>query len=247
MSLTRYIEETVWYGELAPRLKPHWRYKVIVGLIMTALFFVGYFLLEYYPVFRVREVPLTALDRLIGFQPFALWLYASLYLYIALPWWLLHNKRDLIVCTVAMSILCLLGLAFFLLMPTCTPDKHIDWSQYPSFKPVVAVDLPRNACPSLHATFTIIAAIFVHRLVSQMRNRRLIRVLSWCWCVGILYSTLATKQHVAIDLYAGAALGTIWAWLYWRFVPPLADTDIPARRPDVGIRSSAGLENALAD
>lgn len=109
MSLTRYIGETAWYGQLVPKLKAHWRFKVIVGLSMTALFFVGYFLVMYYPVFPVREVPFTTLDHLIGFQPFSLGLYASFYLYVALPLWLLNNKRDLIVCGVAMSVLCLLG------------------------------------------------------------------------------------------------------------------------------------------
>ena len=247
MSLTRYIEETTWYGQLVPRLKAHWRFKVIAELSITTIFFIGYFLCRSYPIFRVREVPLTALDHLIGFQPFSLGLYASFYLYVALPLWLLKNKRDLIVCGVAMSVLCLLGLAFFLLMPTCTPDKNIDWSQYPSFAPLVAVDLPRNACPSLHVAFTLFSAIFIHGLALQLGNRRLIRALSWCWCVGILYSTLATKQHVAIDLYAGAALGAAWAWAYLRFFPLLAEKESPVHRSEMGIRSSLEFENATAD
>ena len=37
--------------------------------------------------------------------------------------------------------------------------------------------------------------------------------------LGILYATLATKQHVAVDLVAGTVLGVAWAGLYVRFFP----------------------------
>jgi membrane-associated phospholipid phosphatase len=30
---------------------------------------------------------------------------------------------------------------------------------------------------------------------------------------------LATKQHVAVDMVAGIALGAVWAGLYLRFFP----------------------------
>jgi membrane-associated phospholipid phosphatase len=57
------------------------------------------------------------------------------------------------------------------------------------------------------------------RLARHLGDRGLARSLSWLWCLGILYSTLATKQHVAVDMVAGIALGAVWAGLYLRFFP----------------------------
>ena len=213
-------DEMSWYRHPGQRLKAHWRFKLIAGTSITVMFFICYFLLQDFPVFRVREVPNTALDRLIDFQPFTLWLYLSLLLYVSLPAWLLDNKRDLVVCSLVLSGLCLAGLTFFLLWPTCIPPVEVNRVRHPGFVPLLWVDKPHNVCPSLHVAFAVFAAMFTHRLASQLGNTRLVRWVSWCWCAGILYSTLATKQHVAIDLYAGSALGAAWAWGYLRFFPP---------------------------
>jgi membrane-associated phospholipid phosphatase len=37
------------------------------------------------------------------------------------------------------------------------------------------------------------------------------------WCSAIVYSTLATRQHVAVDIAAGLLLGGLAAWLSLRF------------------------------
>jgi membrane-associated phospholipid phosphatase len=53
-----------------------------------------------------------------------------------------------------------------------------------------------------------------------MGDSGLLRLLNGAWCAAILYSTLATKQHVAVDLFAGAALGLAGAALPFRARPP---------------------------
>ena len=50
--------------------------------VIVIAFFIGYFLPLSFHVFPVREMPPTALDRLIAFQLGALLPYLSLYLYI---------------------------------------------------------------------------------------------------------------------------------------------------------------------
>lgn len=211
MTPTRSIQQTAWLG---PRLKAHWRFKLMAGAIIVIAFFIGYFLLLGFHVFPVREMPATALDRLIAFQPGALLLYLSLYLYIPLAPWLLDNKRDLNACCLAVSGLCLVGLVIFLFLPTAIPRPDSA-----AYRPLIAIDGPGNACPSLHAAFTIFSAICIDRLARHLGDRGLARGLSWLWCLGILYATLATKQHVAVDLVAGIVLGASWAGLYLRFFP----------------------------
>jgi membrane-associated phospholipid phosphatase len=186
----------------------------MAGAIIFITFFIGYFLLLGFHVFPVREMPATALDRLIAFQPGALPLYLSVYPYIHMAPWLLDNKRDLTACGMALSGLCVVGLVIFLFWPTSIsrPDNVAYW-------PLIAIDRPRNVCPSLHAAFAIFSAICNDRLARHLGDRGLARRLSWLWCLGILYATLATKQHVAVDVVAGVGLGAVWAGLYLRFFP----------------------------
>jgi len=196
------------------RLKAHWRFKLMAGAILFIAFFIGYFLLLNFHVFPVREMPVTSLDRLIPFQPDALLLYLSLYLYIPLAPWLLDNKRDLNACCLALSGLGLVGLVIFLFWPTAIPRPDSA-----AYRPLIAIDKPGNACPSLHAAFAVFSAICIDRLARHLGDHDLARALSWLWCLGILYATLATKQHVAVDLVAGTVLGAAWAGLYLRFFP----------------------------
>src|ERR1019366_9567172 len=72
---TRSTQETAWLG---PRLKAHGRFKVMAGASNVIAFFIGYFPPLSFHVLPVREMPATALDRLIAFQPGALLPYLSL-------------------------------------------------------------------------------------------------------------------------------------------------------------------------
>lgn len=38
-------------------------------------------------------------------------------------------------------------------------------------------------------------------------------IFNWTWCIGIIYSTLATRQHVTVDVLAGLMLGVLAAYL----------------------------------
>ncbi len=72
-------------------------------------------------------------------------------------------------------------------------------------------DASGNACPSLHVAFAVFTAVWFGHLLRQMKAGGLARSLNWLWCAGILYSTIATRQHVALDVLAGAVLGAVIA------------------------------------
>ena len=60
---------------------------LVVMLIATsviALFFIPYFQVLRHPAYPLTVMPLTALDRLIPFQPHALFAYVSLWVYVGL-------------------------------------------------------------------------------------------------------------------------------------------------------------------
>jgi membrane-associated phospholipid phosphatase len=168
---------------------------------------VGYFSLLRHPQFPVTLVPMTYIDRVIGFQPWSIVPYATLWPYIALVPMLLHLRREMAPYLSAVTLLSLAGFTCFFFWPTAVPQQDIDWTQYPSIAFLKSVDASGNACPCLHVAFAVLTGLWLEWLLKQMGAPRVLRVLNACWCGLIAYSTLATKQHVAVDLAAGALLG----------------------------------------
>ena len=195
------------YCQLGPRLAAHWRLKLVGIPASLIAFSAAYFALLKFPVFPVTQMPTTALDRLIDFNPGSLLPYASLWIYVELVPGLLDKRSELIAYALAAVGVCIAGMAVFFFWPTSIPQPSVDWSRYPSFSLLRAIDRSGNACPSLHAAFAVFSALWLNRLLRQMGDLGPLRFLNWAWCAAILYSTLATKQHVAVDLFAGAALG----------------------------------------
>ena len=211
-------ERRNWLHAAASR----WRARPLLNAIgITAymtLFMVAYFTLLRHPVYPVTIMPLEGLDRWIHFTPWSMTLYASLWLYISLVPALL-TWRELPPYIAAVTLLSLAGFTFFFFWPTAVAPSNIDWARYPSVAFLKAVDASGNACPSLHVAFAVLTALWLQRLLLQLRAPRAAQVLNALWCLGILWSTLATKQHVALDLYAGAALGAAVALPFLLFYP----------------------------
>jgi hypothetical protein len=198
------------------RLALYWPFKLVVGGAISMAFFSGYFLLQRFPVFPVTQMPVTALDRLVGFHPHATLLYLSLWLYIPISPWLADSKRDLLAYSSVLTAMCMVGLVVFFLWPTAVSRPAVDNSQPLIFRGLVWVDGPNNACPSLHAAFAVFSAMCNHRTLRRLGDRRWLCLANWCWCAGILYATLATRQHVVVDLLAGSAHACLgWVAFAW--------------------------------
>ena len=206
-----------WYRLIGARVRRNVLLKAIGTPVAIFVFFLGYRHLLNYPMFPVTEMPLTALDDVIGFYPPALLLYVSLWLYVSIPPALLRSRRELIEYTWAIGGLCLVGLACFLLWPTSVPPLDFDRGRHPGFGILQGLDAAGNACPSLHVAAALFSAIWLDVLLREMRVGWVMRGANWCWGLGIVYSAMATKQHVAIDVLAGAILGVAGAVLSVRY------------------------------
>jgi membrane-associated phospholipid phosphatase len=203
-----------WRRRVGPKMTALWRLKLVgITLLMTAFFSV-YFLVMRHPLFPVAVVPALGIDRAIGFHAWALVPYATLWVFIPLPALMLESRRELFSYTCAAVALSLAGLAVFLCWPTRIEPPDLAWARYPGFTALKAIDQTGNACPSLHAAFAVFTAVELGRQLRRNGERGLFRWLAWLWCLAILYSTLATKQHVAVDVLAGAALGLAAAFCH---------------------------------
>ena len=203
-----------WLREVTTRVLTWWPAKTLGTALGMTVFFVAYFWVLNHPHFPISLMPLTGVDRLIDFRPESLPLYLSLWFYVSLAPALLVDRRELVSYGLAAVGLSGIGLGIFFFWPTAVPRPDINWSEYPSFDLLKSADAAGNACPSLHVAFAVFTAVWFERLLRQINASRFVRRLNWLWCLGILYSTLATRQHVSLDVVAGAILGLSVALLH---------------------------------
>lgn len=205
-----------WMGALVRRLRTLW----VLKMFGTALGIYGFFLL-YFWVMRSREgyaaiVPMTPLDRWIGVSELAFLPYASLWVYVSVAPALAPSIAALRIYIAGALTMAAVGLGTFWIFPTATPSFGVDWSTYPTLHFLKATDAGGNAFPSLHVAFAAHAAVVI---ASELRNAgapRWLHGANWLWCAAIVYSTLATRQHVVIDVAGGLLL----AWLAVRLCGP---------------------------
>ena len=207
-----------WFRQAGIRVLTWWPAKMIGTTLGMTAFFLAYFWVLQHPRHPPVIMPLTVVDRLIPFWSAALPLYLSLWFYVSLAPSLVVDRRELVSYGVAAVVLSVVGLGIFFLWPTAVPPPDIDWALHPAFASLKAVDATGNACPSLHVAFAVFSAVWFARLLRQMGAGRGLRALNWLWCVGILYSTVATRQHVALDVLAGTVLGAVVAAAHLRWL-----------------------------
>ncbi len=205
-----------WYCKMAAVAPKHVLLKAFGTMIFIGIFFGAYFYLLKFPTFAITHMPFTALDRLIAFQPLALPVYLSLWVYVSLPPVLMGTRPELYGYTLAMAITCLAGLLIFFFWPTAVPPIDIDWAQYPGVDFLKNVDAGGNACPSLHVATAVFSGRWLHYLLRRIQAPIWLLLINWLWCIGIVYSTLATRQHVIVDVVGGLILGGLVAMLSLR-------------------------------
>jgi membrane-associated phospholipid phosphatase len=191
-----------------------WVLKTLGTAGGIALFFNAYFWAMRHPFGAVTVMPEIWVDRLIGFQPLSFFVYAFLWVYISFGTALARDLRELVAFGLASLVLSVAGLAVYMLLPTRAPNPAIDWTLYPWLDFLKSVDVAGNAFPSLHAAFCVFTAAALHDQLKTLDAARWIRTCNGVLCVAILYSTMATRQHVALDVIAGVVLGAAVAFPY---------------------------------
>ncbi|MET0379120.1 MAG: phosphatase PAP2 family protein [Spongiibacteraceae bacterium] len=185
----------------------HFWFKMFGTMAYTFIFFVGYVYLLKYPAIDAVTVPTIWLDRVIAFNPVALPIYLSLWFYVSIPPMLMLTPRQVVAYGVRITVLCLAAFLIFYFWPNAVPPANIDWAKYPGMAFLKGVDAAGNACPSLHVATAVFSSLWLHGRFKSLGLGVGVLWVNMLWCAAIAYSTLATKQHVAIDVIAGIALG----------------------------------------
>jgi membrane-associated phospholipid phosphatase len=163
------------------------------------------------PLLAPLTLPLTAIDTAVPFWPASGWAYAAVYLLLA---WTFVELRDfaqasrfLYACLFAQA----LAAAVFIACPTAYPRElfPVPEDTHPLNAALVEfwrwLDAPVNCLPSLHVAVTVLC------LAQRKRSLAVVAV-----GVALCLSTLTFKQHYAVDLLAGLALGAASYALFFR-------------------------------
>ncbi|CAN5682124.1 hypothetical protein BH11PSE13_BH11PSE13_18400 [soil metagenome] len=207
-----------WTAEITLRMRRLFWLKLLGTTAFTCIFFVAYFHLLRHPTQPPLTMPLTALDRLIPFQPYMLVAYLSLWFYIGVAPGLQRNFAELVVFGLWEAALCLTGLAVFYVFPTAVPALTFDVSSFPGFAMLQGVDATGNAFPSMHVAVSIFTAVHIEDVLRRARVPWAFRLINLLWFLAIAWSTVAVRQHVVLDVIGGAMLGMAFAVpsLRWR-------------------------------
>ncbi len=196
-----------WHRRLYARWYSRWWLKTLGIVVYITLFMCAYFALLNHPQHAVTVVPLQPLDHWIAFVPWAVVPYASLWLYIGLVPGMLRIDGEMWRYLAAVTLLSLVGCGIFYVHPTAIPEVAMDWSRWPLLGLLKSTDAAGNACPSLHVAFAVLTAIWLGWLLRRVDAPRWPHAVNLAWCLLIVWSTMATRQHVALDVEVGALLG----------------------------------------
>lgn len=202
-----------WLNESRRRVRQFWVLKTVGISAFIALFFAAYFFVLRHPSRPPLVLPTTWLDRHMVFVPAAIPFYASLWVYATFPPVLLERFRELLRYGFWLGLMCAACLFVFWIFPTEVPTPVISSSAPASLRWLKSVDASGNAFPSLHVATAVFSAIWLRQQLRELRAPRLLAWCNWLLCVAIAWSTLATLQHVTLDVGAGGVVGWTFARL----------------------------------
>lgn len=194
---------------MARRIRTLCMVKALATTLGITGFFVLYFWVMHSAGAGARVVPAVALDHWIGVSQWALLPYGSLWLYVSLAPALAADVASLRRYVTGALLIAVAGLCIYWVFPTTVIAPAIDWSEYPALAFLKARDAGGNAFPSLHVAFAAYSGVVLARELRSVQAPSWVRAANWLWCAAIVYSTLATRQHVLIDVVGGLLLAGV--------------------------------------
>ena len=196
------------------RLFACWQLKLQMSVGLPIFFCLGYFSLQRFPLNEPTYLSLSALDRAIPFAPEWFYAYQSLYFFLPIAPLFTSSRAQLLRYVRGFVLLCLASFAVFLFFPVAAPRPEGP-SGVAMFDTWMHIEGVLNAFPSLHAGLLAHGLLYAREVLWEalepsLRPAAVAAALVWAGL--ILYATLATKQHYAVDLVAG----TVFAVVAWR-------------------------------
>lgn len=210
-----------------------WKKKLLILAALAVWGGLPYHLIQKVDFSKVFTMPTGRIDQLIPLNLESVWIYHSWLLVPLCAVMLLPNVTMLKRYGWGLFAVNLLSFLIFLLFPTEAPRPDIQGLEDPPllYLLTIQMDKPLNACPSLHASVTLFCAAFALLQINRWKShwKWSCMVLQAFWAFGILYSTLATRQHVFLDMVAGSTLGVAVSFFALRWPSPSETAPLPSQ------------------
>jgi len=177
---------------------------MLANLSGIAAFFYAYFWIMRHPLSAATVIPVTWIDDLVPFSLSP----SSVRVPVGLCRLgiLVHQGRTGAGCLAAACFsMIIVGLGIFMALRR---RSRISRSTGPV--PVARISQGgrrfRECIAVLACRFAVFTAVVLHGQLTAVRAPRAALACSVLWCLGIVYSAMATRQHLALDIIAGAVL-----------------------------------------
>lgn len=180
--------------------------RALSGVLIVLWIIVPYSLAQQVAIREVLWVTPTAFDLAIPVNFYGLWPYVTFY---GLLMWIGLGVEDVTYKRYIRSIfwIALFSHLVFFLVPNGVSRQAVDATTAPKlYQWLVALDEPRNAFPSLHASLSVLAGLAA---CSSRKFNLVMRVIVLLWVFGILWSTISLRQHYVVDLVSGGGLALL--------------------------------------
>jgi len=182
------------------------REKASLAVPLTVGILILYFGTLHSSSFDAILIPDTAVDRAIPFIPAFVVPYFTYYVLLLVPLFVIHDSQELRDAAFGYGLIVFTSCIAFFFWPTAISTSFTD----PLIRGLLAIDRPRNACPSLHASLSLFCALCTQRNIQS----RIAQYGIWIWTVLVIGSTLLTKRYAVVDIVAGVIFG----WIVYRVI-----------------------------
>ena len=192
--------------------------KIVSGLIMFGTAIALYLVANHFHLSSPQLLPMSWVDEQVPFLPNTVWIYISEYVFFTVIYLLSKDMVNLNKYLYSFLSLQVVSVLIFWAWPTTYPRD-----QFPlptdlnalttyAFSTLRQADSPASCCPSLHVSSVFLSAF----LFLDEQKKKLPFFLVW----GILIaaSTLTTKQHYLVDVFAGLAMSGVTYYVFHRWI-----------------------------
>ncbi len=192
--------------------------KLLIALGATAMNAVLYLVPNHLQLFPPRQLWWTPVDAAVPFLPGTVWIYFSDYVLVAAAFLLQETWPAVRRYVRTYFALLVVGAVIHLLWPTVFPRE---WFPLDGGSPSAralgtlrGVDAATSCLPSMHVAGSYLGAF------SLWRHRPAVFGAFLLWATAVAASTLSTKQHYLVDIFAGLVLALAIAMVFF-WIPEL--------------------------
>jgi hypothetical protein len=203
--------------------------KGLTGILFFFLMWAMYASSNHQKFFEAHQLPMLWIDTVVPFIPETFWIYISEFVLFAVVFSKIQDVISLNRYLWSFFFLQATSVLIFWVWPTTFPrgdfplTEEVDFVTRGAFSIFRSLDDPSNCAPSLHVSSCYLSALYFWG-----RNTKWFLGIS-AWATAVAISTLTTKQHYVVDIFAAIPLTLTIYWVFYHRVEYRSRVAAPIR------------------